>query len=103
MITSLIVVLVPGKGVIYTVSIGLIQGRRTSVYVALGFAAGIVPHLLATIFGLTAIMHTSALAFQALKYARVAYLFAMLLTLLGRTRRLLQWMGVCPKHPLLAW
>ena len=36
--------------------------------------AGIVPHLLATIFGLAALMHTSALAFQVLKYAGVAYL-----------------------------
>lgn len=75
LITSLIVVLIPGTGVIYTVSTGLIQGRRASVYAALGCTAGIVPHLLATVLGLAAVMHTSALAFQALKYAGVAYLF----------------------------
>jgi threonine/homoserine/homoserine lactone efflux protein len=75
LITSLVVVLVPGTGVIYTVSTGLVQGRRASVYAALGCTAGIVPHLLATILGLAAVMHTSALAFQALKYAGVAYLF----------------------------
>ena len=51
LITSLIVVLIPGTGVIYTVSTGLVQGRRASVYAALGCTAGIVPHLLATVLG----------------------------------------------------
>lgn len=73
-ITSLIVVLIPGTGVIYTVSTGLAQGRKASVFAALGCTAGIVPHLLATILGLAAVMHASALAFQVLKYAGVAYL-----------------------------
>jgi threonine/homoserine/homoserine lactone efflux protein len=75
LITSLVVVLIPGTGVIYTVSTGLVHGRRASVYAALGCTAGILPHLLATVLGLAAVMHTSALAFQALKYAGVAYLF----------------------------
>ena len=75
LITSLIVVLIPGTGVVYTVSTGLVQGRKASVYAALGCTLGIVPHLLATVLGLAAVMHTSALAFQALKYAGVAYLF----------------------------
>ncbi|WP_180130014.1 LysE family translocator [Rhodoferax sp. BLA1] len=74
LITSLIVVLIPGTGVVYTVSTGLVQGRKASVYAALGCTAGIVPHLLATILGLAAVMHTSALAFQVLKYAGVVYL-----------------------------
>jgi threonine/homoserine/homoserine lactone efflux protein len=75
LITSLVVVLIPGTGVVYTVSTGLVQGRKASVYAALGCTAGIVPHLLATVLGLAALMHTSALAFQVLKYAGVAYLF----------------------------
>jgi len=74
LITSLIVVLIPGTGVVFTVSTGLLRGRRASVFAALGCTAGIVPHLLATVLGLAALMHTSALAFQALKYAGVAYL-----------------------------
>lgn len=64
--TSLIVVLVPGTGVIYTVSTGLVQGRKASVFAALGCTAGILPHLMATVLGTAAIMHTSALAFQTL-------------------------------------
>jgi threonine/homoserine/homoserine lactone efflux protein len=74
-LTSLIVVLIPGTGVVFTVSTGLLHGRKASAYAALGCTAGIVPHLLATIFGLAAVMHTSAWAFQFLKYAGVAYLF----------------------------
>lgn len=73
-ITSFLVVLVPGTGVIFTVSTGLVQGRKASVFAALGCTAGILPHLMATVLGLAAIMHTSALAFQALKYAGGAYL-----------------------------
>lgn len=75
LITSLIVVLIPGTGVIYTVSTGLVAGRRASLFAALGCTLGIVPHLLATVLGLAALLHSSALAFQALKYAGVAYLF----------------------------
>ena len=74
LLTSLIVVLIPGTGVIYTVSIGLTQGRKASVLAALGCTAGIIPHLIATILGLAAIMHTSAMAFHMLKYAGVVYL-----------------------------
>lgn len=75
LITSFIVVLIPGTGVVFTVSTGLVQGRKASVFAALGCTAGIVPHLLATVLGLAAVMHTSAVAFQALKYAGVLYLF----------------------------
>ena len=75
LLTSLIVVLIPGTGVIYTISTGLTLGRRASSFAALGCTAGIIPHLMATILGLSAVMHTSALAFQVLKYAGVAYLF----------------------------
>lgn len=79
LITSLIVVLIPGTGVVFTISTGIAQGRRASVYAAIGCTAGIVPHLLATVLGLAAVMHTSALAFQLLKYAGVAYLLYLAL------------------------
>src|ERR1700704_2427758 len=75
LITSLIVVLIPGTGVVFTVSTGLMQGRRASVFAALGCTAGIIPHLLATILGLAAVLPASAVAFEALKLAGVAYLF----------------------------
>jgi len=75
LITSLIVVLIPGTGVVFTISTGITQGRRAAVFAAIGCTAGIVPHLLATVLGLAAVMHASALAFQMLKYAGVVYLF----------------------------
>ncbi|MCB1761050.1 MAG: LysE family translocator [Gammaproteobacteria bacterium] len=73
-VTSLIVVLLPGTGVLYTVSIGLTRGRVASVAAAIGCTAGILPHLLASILGLAAILHASSLAFQTLKYLGVLYL-----------------------------
>ena len=74
LITCLIVVLIPGTGVIFTVSTGLTAGKRASLFAALGCTLGILPHLLASVLGLSALLHTSALAFEALKYAGVAYL-----------------------------
>jgi threonine/homoserine/homoserine lactone efflux protein len=74
LITSLVVVLMPGTGVIYTVSTGLLSGWRASIAAALGCTMGIVPHLLASVLGLSAILHMSALAFQVVKFAGAAYL-----------------------------
>ncbi len=74
LITSLIVVLLPGTGVLFTISTGLTGGRRASIFAALGCTAGIVPHLVASVLGLAAILHTSSVAFQLLKYLGVAYL-----------------------------
>ncbi|MBC2705832.1 LysE family translocator [Desulfobacula sp.] len=74
LITSLIVVLIPGTGVIYTVSTGLFLGWRASIAAACGCTAGIIPHLSASILGLSTILHMSAVAFQAVKYAGAAYL-----------------------------
>jgi len=74
LITSFIVVLIPGTGVIYTVSSGLFGGWRAGLFASLGCTAGIIPHLIASIAGLAAILHMSAVAFQAMKFAGVAYL-----------------------------
>jgi threonine/homoserine/homoserine lactone efflux protein len=77
LVTSIVVILLPGTGVLYTLSVGLGQGIRPSVVAAFGCTLGIVPHILASIVGLAAVLHTSALAFQVLKYLGVAYLFYM--------------------------
>jgi threonine/homoserine/homoserine lactone efflux protein len=74
-ITSLIVVLIPGTSVIYTISTGLFLGWRASIFAALGCTAGIIPHLLASVLGLATIIHMSAIAFQVMKFIGVAYLF----------------------------
>lgn len=74
LITSFIIVLMPGTGVIYTVSIGLSKGAKASLAAAIGCTVGIVPHLLASVFGLAAILHASAVAFQIFKFFGVLYL-----------------------------
>lgn len=74
LITALIVVLIPGTGVLYTVAVGIGQGRKASVAAALGCTVGIFPAVIASVLGLAALMHTSALLFQAVKYAGIAYL-----------------------------
>ncbi|MBN0988012.1 LysE family translocator [Amphritea pacifica] len=74
LLTSLVVVVMPGTGVLYTVATGLFVGKRASLFAASGCTLGIVPSLLASVFGLAAIFHTSVLAFQVVKYAGAAYL-----------------------------
>ncbi len=74
LITAFVVVIAPGTGVIYTLAIGLGQGRRPAIAAALGCTFGIVPHLAAATLGLAALLHTSALLFQVVKFAGVAYL-----------------------------
>jgi threonine/homoserine/homoserine lactone efflux protein len=77
LVTSLIVVVSPGTGVLYTLAAGLSRGSRASVVAAFGCTLGIVPHMAAAIMGLAALLHTSALAFNTLKYLGVAYLLYM--------------------------
>jgi threonine/homoserine/homoserine lactone efflux protein len=77
LITTLIVVISPGTGVLFTLATGLSRGGRASIVAAFGCTLGIVPHMLAAILGLAALLHASALAFQTLKYLGVAYLLYM--------------------------
>ena len=77
LVTSLIVVVSPGIGVLFTLATGLSRGGRASVVAAFGCTLGIVPHMAAAIMGLAALLHTSAIAFQTLKYLGVAYLLYM--------------------------
>ncbi len=77
LLTTLVVVATPGTGALYTIAAGLARGGRASVVAAAGCTLGIVPHMLAAITGLAALLHTSAVAFQAVKYAGVAYLLWM--------------------------
>jgi threonine/homoserine/homoserine lactone efflux protein len=76
-ITSLVVVLAPGTGVIYTLATGLARGGLVSSAAAFGCTLGIVPHIAAAVFGLAALLHASALAFQVVKIAGVLYLLYM--------------------------
>ncbi len=61
LLTSLVVVLIPGTGVLFTVSAGLFLGKRASLYAALGCT-------------LAALLHVSAVAFHLFKLAGAAYM-----------------------------
>ncbi len=74
LLTSLVVVLAPGTGVIYTLGVALARGRRASVAAAFGCTLGITPHMTAAILGVAALLHASAVAFTTVKYAGAAYL-----------------------------
>jgi threonine/homoserine/homoserine lactone efflux protein len=82
LVTTFIVVATPGTGVIFTLAAGLSRGARASVIAAFACTLGIVPHMLAAITGLAALLHSSALAFETLKYAGVAYLLYLAWTTL---------------------
>jgi threonine/homoserine/homoserine lactone efflux protein len=98
-LTTLVVVATPGAGALFTIGAGLGRGRRASLVAALGCTLGIVPHLVAAATGLAALMHASALAFQGLKYAGVAYLLFLAWTTLRDKSAL----GVDAAEPSSAW
>lgn len=77
LLTALIIVASPGTGALYTIAAGLTRGSRASLLAAFACTLGIVPHLLAAMMGLAALLHASALAFGIVKYAGVAYLLFM--------------------------
>lgn len=74
LLASLIVVLIPGTGVVYTITTGLTLKWRASLAAALGCTLGIVPHILASVLGLSALLNMSARVFSVLKLAGAFYL-----------------------------
>ena len=77
LLTALVIVATPGIGALYTLAAGLTRGRRASILAAFACTLGIVPHMLAAITGLAAVLQASGFAFQVIKYAGVAYLMYM--------------------------
>jgi threonine/homoserine/homoserine lactone efflux protein len=77
LLTTLILVITPGTGVLFTMAAGLARGVRAGVLAAFACTLGTVPHIAAAITGLAALLHTSAVAFQVVKYLGVAYLLYM--------------------------
>ncbi|WP_136706151.1 LysE family translocator [Agromyces sp. H66] len=77
LLTTLVVVATPGTGAVYTIGAGLARGRRASLIAAFGCTLGVVPHMVAAIMGLAALLHASALAFEVVKWLGVAYLLLL--------------------------
>lgn len=77
LLTTLIIVASPGTGAIYTIAAGLSRGAQASILASFACTLGIVPHLIAAMVGLAAMLHASAVLFNIVKYAGVAYLLYM--------------------------
>ncbi|MFJ2738660.1 LysE family translocator [Streptomyces sp. NPDC087440] len=82
LLTTLAVVLTPGPGVVFTLAAGLSHGRRAGLVAAFACTLGVVPHLLASITGLAALLHASPVAYEVVKYLGVGYLLYMAWTTL---------------------
>jgi threonine/homoserine/homoserine lactone efflux protein len=77
LLTSLIIVAMPGTGALITLSAGVSRGARAGVVAAFGCTLGIVPHLIAAVTGTAALLRASGVAFDALRIVGVAYLLFM--------------------------
>lgn len=77
LLTAFIVCITPGIGVIYTLSVTLGGGFRAGLWATLGCTLATVFHMVVAMAGLAAVLHTSAVLFQAVKFAGVAYLLWM--------------------------
>lgn len=77
LLTSLLIVISPGTGALITLSTGLQQGARCALVAAAGCTLGVVPHMLAAVTGLAALLQANPLAFGFVKYIGVAYLLFM--------------------------
>ncbi|KAA8890818.1 LysE family translocator [Nocardia colli] len=77
LLTTLVICVTPGTGALFTLAAGLSRGTKASVIAAFGCTIGTVPHLVAAMTGLAALLNASAVAFQTLKYLGVAYLIYM--------------------------
>lgn len=85
LLTAFIVCVTPGIGVVYTLSVTLGGGARAGIWATIGCTLATVFHLIVALAGLAAVLHTSALLFQTVKYAGVAYLLWMAWAVLQST------------------
>jgi threonine/homoserine/homoserine lactone efflux protein len=83
---ALIVLLIPGPGVLYVVARSVGQGRRAGLASALGLSTGVLVHVAAAAAGLSAILLTSATAFGIVKALGAGYLIYLgLLTIFSKS------------------
>lgn len=73
-LASLVLIFTPGPDIIYVLTRGVAQGRSAALAAALGFSLGNIGHTMLAVFGLSAILASSAVAFTAVKVAGGLYL-----------------------------
>ncbi|YAL81807.1 LysE family translocator [Dermacoccaceae bacterium W4C1] len=77
LLTTLVVVATPGTGAVYSIAAGLARGSKAGIIAAAGCTLGVLPHMIAAITGLAALLHASAVAFQTIKWLGVGYLLIL--------------------------
>jgi threonine/homoserine/homoserine lactone efflux protein len=87
-LASLALVAIPGPNVLYIATRSLGQGRRVGVASALGVETGALVHITAATAGLSALIRSSPLAFDVVKYMGAAYLVGLGLRALVRGQAL---------------
>lgn len=70
---AVVVVVIPGPSVLFTISRALTMGRRTALLNVVGNAVGVYAQVVAVALGVGALVERSVLAFTALKYVGAAY------------------------------
>lgn len=85
-IASIVLVVIPGPAVLYILGRGVAQGRRAAIVSTFGVETGTLIHVLAAVIGLSAVISSSTVAYETLRYAGVGYLvFLGIKTLRSRT------------------
>lgn len=74
--------IVPGADMTFIIAAGARDGRRAGVIAALGIGVGTLVHIVAAVAGLSAILASSQLLFDLIKYAGAAYLLWLAFTLI---------------------
>ena len=77
LLTALVICVMPGTGALFTLAAALGRGARAGVLAAFACTLGTLPHLLAAVTGLAALLQASGVAFEVVRYAGVAYLLWM--------------------------
>ncbi len=73
-LAALVVLVLPGPGVLYVVTRSLVQGRRTGLISVLGLSVGALVQVAVATAGLSAILLTSATSFGIVKLVGACYL-----------------------------
>ncbi len=89
LVTSLVVIIIPGTGVIYTITTSLSSNKQRAILAAFGCTLGIIPHITAAILGISAVMNTGAIIFKIIKIIGIIYLLYISLGLL-RNKKLIE-------------
>jgi len=83
----LILVFTPGPNTLYIIARSVNQGRTAGIVSSLGVEVGTLIHIAAAAFGISALLMSSAMAFNIVKYAGAAYLIYLgIKTLLTREK-----------------